>query len=482
MRTKSWIYLLFVVLSFGCFEAHAANFAIPELPWVNDVGAKTMPQSELQFKANDFGAVGDSVTLNTKAIQAAIDACFSQGGGVVTLAPGKYVTGSIFLLSNVTLRLDKGVVLLGSQNLDDYPLIFTRVAGIEMQWPAAVVNVINQNNVAITGDGLIDGRGKFCWDKYGSMRADYEKKGLRWIVDYDCTRVRLMLISGSSNVTVKGLNLQRPGFWTVHILYSQYVTVDGVTIRNNIGGRGPSTDGIDIDSSSKILVQNCDIDCNDDNFCLKAGRDWDGLRVNRPCEYIVIRDCISRAGGGLFTCGSETSGSIRNVLAYNIKAFGTSVGLRFKSALVRGGTVENIYLRDIELTNVGTVFEATCDWNPSYSYSEMPVGYTWESMPAHWRVMLTAPDPPEKGIPHFKNIYVQNVKGIGCRTAISASGMPQTMLENFNFSNVEIQAQRAGNISYAKDWNSDGLKITDASGAALAVSVDAKSTNNMNLK
>ena len=116
--------------------------------------------------------------------------------------------------------------------------------------------------------------------------------------------------------------LKEPGFWTVHLCFSDNVVVDGLTIRANRGQEGgPSTDGIDIDSSTNVLVQNCDIDCHDDNFCLKAGRDADGLRVNKPTENVIIRDCIARKGYGLITCGSETSGGIRNVKVYNLKAY-----------------------------------------------------------------------------------------------------------------------------------------------------------------
>src|SRR3546814_5021888 len=101
---------------------------------------------------------------------------------------------------------------------------------------------------------------------------------------------------------IKDVTFQRAAVWTVHILYSSYVTVDGIKVRNNIGGHGPSTDGIDIDSSSWILVQNADIDCNDDNFCLKSGRDWDGLRINRPTEYVLIQNCIARREIGRASC------------------------------------------------------------------------------------------------------------------------------------------------------------------------------------
>ena len=169
------------------------------------------------------------------------------------------------------------------QDLAAYPIMPTRVAGIEMDWPAALINVYQQPNVRISGKGTIDGNGKIWWDKYWKMRREeYEPKGLRWAVDYDCQRPRLIQIYKSSDVRLEGLTLKRPGFWTVHICYSQQVTVDGVTIRNNTEARGPSTDGIDIDSSSGVTVQHCDIECNDDAICLKAGRDADGLRVNRP--------------------------------------------------------------------------------------------------------------------------------------------------------------------------------------------------------
>ncbi|MCH5718344.1 glycosyl hydrolase family 28 protein [Niabella hibiscisoli] len=222
-------------------------------------------------------------------MQKTIDACAKAGGGIVAFKPGIYVTGSIFLKSNVHLRIDQGVLLLGSQNLEDYPEIDTRIAGIEMKWPAALINIIDASNVAVTGKGIVNARGKFCWDKYWAMRKEYEPKGLRWIVDYDAKRVRTFLTQNASDITLKGITFKNAGFWTVQLLYSTRLTVDGIVIRNNEDGHGPSTDGIDVDSSSWVLIENCDIDCNDDDFCLKAGRDWDGLRVNRSTEYVVIR-------------------------------------------------------------------------------------------------------------------------------------------------------------------------------------------------
>ncbi|UOQ70428.1 glycoside hydrolase family 28 protein [Hymenobacter cellulosilyticus] len=334
------------------------------------------------------------------------------------------------------------------------------MAGIEMKWPAALINVLDQDNVAILGEGAVDGQGKPFWDNYWAMRKDYDPKGLRWIVDYDAKRPRTLLVANSSNVTLKGITLQRAGFWTVHILYSKNVTADGLTIRNNIGGHGPSTDGIDIDSSSYVLVQNCDIDCNDDNFCLKAGRDADGLRVNRPAEYILIQNCVAGAGDGLFTCGSETSGGIRHVIARNLKAKGTKVGIRIKSALTRGGTVEDITVDNIEMDGVGTAILMTMNWNPAYSYSSLPEGYTQETLPAHWKAMLTKVEPAEKGIPHFKDVTITNVRVRNAKTAISAEGQANSLLENMTLENITMTAETAGGINYGTGWHVKNINIT----------------------
>ncbi len=302
--------------------------------------------------ANDFGAKGDGIAIDTAAIQRALDAAEAKHE-TVTLKPGTYLIGSIFIKSGTHLDLPKGVVLRGLQKLDAYPLMPTRVAGIEMTWPAALVNVYKQHDVQITGEGTIDGDGSYWWKSYWDLRHEYDTKGLRWAADYDAKRPRLIQIFDSSNVTLKGPMLQRSGFWTVHICYSHDVTVDGITIRNNIGGRGPSTDGVDIDSSRKILVQHADIDVNDDALCLKAGRDADGLRVNRPTEDVIIRDSVIRSGAAAVTFGSETSGGFHNIEAYNLTAGkGVGAGVLLKSAKVRGGGGSDLRIHDLHLTDV----------------------------------------------------------------------------------------------------------------------------------
>jgi len=445
--------LLFLCLVF-CFQKNSLVAQVkPKLEWTTKTGAKTFPSSQKIFSVNDYGAVSDAATVNSLFIQKAIDDCASKGGGIVTFKPGTYVTGSIFLKSNVHLKIDKAVLILGSQNFNDYPEIQTRIAGIETTWPAALINIIDAKNVAVTGSGIVNARGKFCWDKYWAMRKDYDTKGLRWIVDYDAKRVRTFLVQNSSDITLKGLTFKNAGFWTVQLLYSHHLTVDGVTIKNNEDGSGPSTDGIDVDSSSWVLIQNCDIDCNDDNFCLKAGRDWDGLRVNRPTEYVVIRKCIARKGAGLVTLGSETSGGIRNVLATDLVARHTDNGLRIKSATIRGGTIENIYFENSVLDSTRNVFQFNLNWYPAYSYSELPKGYNYDSIPQHWKAMLHKVEPPERGIPTAKNIYVNNIKATNSDKVFEVAGLEQSALTNFNFNNCFVTAATYGTLEFTEGWS-----------------------------
>jgi polygalacturonase len=341
------------------------------------------------------------------------------------------------------------------------------VAGIEMKWPSALINVYGQSGVKISGAGTIDGDGKIWWDKYWALRRDYQPKGIRWAADYDCQRPRLVQIYNSSNVDVQGVQLQRSGFWTVHICYSRKVTVDGVTIRNNIGGKGPSTDGIDIDSSSDVLVEHCDIECNDDAICLKAGRDADGLRVNRPTDHVVIRDDTVRGGAAGVTFGSETSGGIHDVEAYRIHVFGSvSNGILFKSANTRGGTVESIFVHDMDIRNVRAAIAVELNWNPSYSYAKVPEGMT--NVPDYWRV-LTEPVSPERGLPHIRNVRISGIKATDVGRAFSVSSYPDSPLRDFTFQDLDIAAKVAGSIQNAEDWKFTNTRIQAADGSHVSV-------------
>ncbi len=433
--------------------------------WVKSVGARRSPQRRRVCAANEHGAVGDGATNSTRAIQKAIDTCARAGGGVVSFRPGEYVTGALFVKSNVHLRVDRGVALLGSQEDADYPSIFTRVAGIEMKWPAALINVNDQRNVKISGGGTIDGRGQKWWDKYWALRREYEPKGLRWASDYDAERVRLMVVWRSADVTVENLSLRRSGFWTVQVVYSDHVTVDGIKISDN---GGPSTGGVDIDSSSHVLVQNCDIDNNDDDICLKAGRDSDGLRVARPTEYVLIRNNITRRGGGIISFGSETSGGIRHVVGYGNRGIGTKEGIRFKSAKTRGGYVEDVLIRDTKMENVPLPFTFTLNWNPSYSYATIPKDV--QNPPAHWVTLNTPVTPPERGFATFRRIRIENVEIVGADRVFTASGLPEKMLSDVVFTNVTARGKEAGFIEYAHNWTMRNVRLHTANGEPVKIS------------
>lgn len=413
---------------------------------------------------NDLGAKGDGVAVDTRAIQKALD----KGAGkhaTITFKPGTYLIGSIFVKSGETLDIPKGVKLIGIQKLEAYPMMPTRVAGIEMTWPAALVNVYKQSDVVITGGGTIDGDGSYWWKSYWDLRKTYEPKGLRWASDYDAKRPRLIQVFDSSNVKLDGLELERSGFWTVHICYSHDVVVDHITIRNNIGGKGPSTDGIDIDSSKKILVQNADIEVNDDALCLKAGRDADGLRVNRPTEDVVIRDSVIRAGAAAVTFGSETSGGFRNVEAYNLTAYkGVGSGVLLKSAKVRGGGGENLRIHDLHLTDVRIPIQVNLNWNPSYSYAEMPKDA--KDAPPYWTV-LTTKVPEDKGIPRFSDVHIWNIEATGAKTAIALAAYPTAKLKNFRIDHVKIAAEAGGNIADTDNLILDDITLKVPAGSRL---------------
>jgi polygalacturonase len=425
------------------------------------------------FTINASFSHGEDVAANTTLIQHDIDLA-SKCKGTVTIESGIFRIGSIFVKSNATLHLAKAATLLGSQNIKDYPEMPTRVAGLELIWPAALINIYKQSNASITGEGTIDGNGEVFWKSYWDLRKIDETKGLRWASDYDAKRPRLIVVFDSSTIRLGGgLQLRRSGFWTVHICYSHDVVVDGVNIRNNVpelgrAGRGPSTDGIDIDSSNHIDVSHADISVNDDALCLKAGRDADGLRVNRPTTDVKIHDNIVRDGAAGITFGSETSGGFRNIEAWNITTEGHApVGILFKSAHTRGGFADDVRLHDMIFDGATAVLRITMNWNPSYSYATIPAGLT--DYPAYYKT-LTTPVPDDKGRAHVSNVHLWNIKATNAKTAFEVDAYPQLPLEHFKLEHIDIAASTAGHIADASEWKFSDVVLHTADSSTIALS------------
>ena len=419
------------------------------------------------YNITEYGAVEGGEVYCTEAIQKAIDAA-AQAQGEVLIPAGTYLTASVFLHSNMSLRMEKGAVLLGTTDESAYPLIHTRISGVEMEWPAGVLNVFDAENVHIYGAGIVDGQGEIFWHKFwgedmkGGMLADYEKKGLRAFLDFDCLRPRNVIVARCKNVKLEDFHSVRSGYWNVHVYYSEQVEIRRLKIYDNYG---PSTDGIDIDSCKHVLVEECEVSCNDDAICLKSGRDGDGLRVNRICEDVVVQNCRLRDGHCGITLGSETSGGIRNVILQNIVSERTLFGLRLKSSRQRGGVLEQVTAENLTMIDVMEPIDFEFDWFPAFNYNELPEGQEG-GIPERWRA-LTKPVPEDKALPEAKDIVVRNVTATFSKEdprssiAFRIQGNKEKPFRNFRFENMQIQAKEFGVIRNIEDFTFVNVKVTN---------------------
>lgn len=400
------------------------------------------PAATARFPVTDFGAKGDGRTLNTRAIQSAIDHCAEAGGGAVVVPEGVFVSGAIFLKAGVNLSVEKGGVLKGSQDTNDYPWIPTRIAGLEMKWPAALVNASNLASLELSGAGTLDGSGERWWREYWTARAN-EKEGLD--PHFKVPRPRLVHIIECQNVVVRDLWLKDAAFWNLQLTYCDGVQVHNLKIRApHEPIKAASSDGIDIDSTRNVLITGCDIECDDDAICLKAGRDADGLRVNRPTENVVIRDCRVGQAAGLVVFGSETAGGIRNVRVANCRADkGCGEIVRFKTRLGRGGVVEDIVYEDIVAEGAARVF----------SFNMNAFSTTW--LPEEFRT----PVPPERGTPVFRNITVRHLTARNCVSAGSLVGLAASPLRDLTLEDVEIEARNGFTIRNVTGLRFNNVKV-----------------------
>src|ERR1019366_7119914 len=253
------------------------------------IGAAAPASGAKRFTITSFGAVGDGKTTNTAALQALIDKVAKEGGGTVVVPEGTFLTGALFFKQGVNLYIEKNGTLKGSVEQSDYPQVKTRWEGIERVWTSALLNFTGMTGVDLSGDGTVDGSGDVWFARSGFRRGrgapagrGTPPPGPRY------GRPRMICFQNCKRVRISRVHLKQEAVWCLHILYSQDVIVDGISIRcdHNI----PSADGIDIDSSRKVRVRNVDIDNNDDSITIKSGKDEDGLRVNRPSPDIIVEN------------------------------------------------------------------------------------------------------------------------------------------------------------------------------------------------
>ncbi|HEX8465382.1 MAG TPA: glycosyl hydrolase family 28 protein [Abditibacterium sp.] len=301
----------------------------------------------------DFGAVGDGATLSTFAIQNAIDEAARRGGGTVLIPPGTFRSGSIFLKQDVELQLDEGAVLLGSTHIEDYPKRQTRIEGHFEPWRMALVNAQGLSGVRIGGAGILDGSGVPFWEAFWARRRENPN-----CTNLEVERPRLMFLDRCSDVQIEGISFHDAAFWNLHLYRCREVLIQNLRIELPSAGqiRGPSTDGIDLDSCQNATIRGCYISVNDDNIALKgskgplADRDLD----SPPVENIVVENVECGDGNGLITCGSEAT-IVRNVAVRNCKISGRATLLTLKLRPDTPQRYENISFEGIQLSGEGRV-------------------------------------------------------------------------------------------------------------------------------
>jgi exo-poly-alpha-galacturonosidase len=418
-----------------------AGLALP----LNASAAKVDARSSHRYLITDYGAVADGATVNTKAIQVAIDKCAtSKTGGVIVVPKGIFLSGAIFLKQGVNLLVEKDGVLKGTTNIDDYPMIQTRWEGMEEMWTSSFVNAEGVTDLDISGEGTIDGSGEEWVQKYPYRRpaaaAGSEAPPVSAVARRG--RPRLLGIQNSKRVRIANLSLHNQAVWCLFILYSEDVLADGlrITAEHNI----PSSDGIDIDSSKHVRVNNVYIDVNDDCISIKSGKDADGLRVNRPAEDIVIENSHFAYGHGGVAMGSETSGGIRNVEVRNcIADSGNWAPIRFKTQPSRGGVVENITYRNIKLHETRQAFEFNLEWR-----------------------MVPPIAPPAAVLPVVRNVQIINVSGDVESVGI-IHGLAGSPIQGVTFKDCKITAKKGFKLDHARNVDLSGLALDVKEGDAV---------------
>lgn len=469
------------------YEAVYRNLPF-EMPRIE---APTFPDRTVSLA--DFGAVGNGMDLCTEAFAKAINTLAEQGGGHLNVPAGIWFTGPIVLQSNIDLHLEKGAVILFSPDVDLYPLVETVFEGLDTRRCQSPISGRNLVNVAITGEGAIDGNGHFWrplkrqkvtegeWKKTiarGGVfkRDDYwfpypetlkgdtisnmnVPQNLKTEEEWQSVRhfLRPVMVSliECKNVWLQGVIFQNSPAWNLHPLMCENVLIEEVQVRNP--SYSQNGDGLDLESCRNALIVNSTFDVGDDGICLKSGKDEDGRRRARVCENVVVDGCTVFKGHGGFVVGSEMSGGVRNVSVTNCHFLGTDVGLRFKSKRGRGGVVENIWVNNVSMMDIPT---EPVTFNLYYGgKSAVEVLESGEKVPAK-----VAPLPVDETTPCFRNIHISNLVCSGARRALYFNGIPEMPIDGITLENLDITSKLGAEFIYSKNIELKNVNIRNTEG------------------
>lgn len=451
---------------FGLMACSTAILAQGKLPVIQQTSFRKDSINVIKY-----GAVADGKTLNTKAINAAIDASNKKGGGVVVIPSGLWLTGPIELKSNVNLHLKKGALLQFTKDFDQYQLVEGNWEGLPQMRNQSPVSATNATNIAITGHGIIDGGGEAWrqvrkdkltetqWKKWVASGGVVSEDGKSWYPSAqwlkaakmknpgeispdktpefyksikDFLRPNLVVLTNCKKVLLEGVTFQNSAAWCLHPLMSEHLTVRNVTVLNPWFAQ--NGDGIDVESCKNVLIENSKFDVGDDGLCMKSGRDEAGRKRGMPTENVIIRDCqVYHAHGG-FVIGSEMSGGARNMWISNCTFIGTDIGLRFKTTRGRGGIVENIFIDNIQMMDIpgeAILFDM-------YYMSQDPVALHGEKRELPKVETLPVTD----ATPQFRNFVIKNVVCNGAAKGIFIRGIPEMHVKDIHLENMVLQAEK----------------------------------------
>ena len=396
------------------------------------------------FDVRDFGARDDGTTTNTEAFGRAVEACYDARGGIVRIPAGAWLTGPIHLRSDVNLCLEQGaLVRFRTQPADYLPPVFTRWEGVECYNYSPLIYARDCENIAITGEGVLDGQGQSWWRwkklQQAAAKALYDAQfeGIPveqrvYGTEQAALRPQFLQTIHCRSVLVKGVTFLNGPMWTIHPVYCENVLVLGVTVRSE----GPNTDGLNPDSCRNVLVEGCSFHTGDDCIAINSGMNEDGWRVGRPCENVVIRNCSMSEGHGAVAIGSGMSGGVRNVYVSACRVTGGDQGIRLKAMRGRGGQVENIYFERIQMA-----------------------GLRCEAIVMDMFYGSSTAAPRSDAPPAFRNIHVKNVTCEDAGVAVAIRGLPEQPIERVVLENLRLNA-----VEGIRCQDVDGLTLRDVSG------------------